>query len=425
MTDLIADSEAPRHAALNEIRGCEVCGGERLESVLDLGQHPMCDDLVPIGDSRICREYPIEILFCDACRTAHQRFQVPKQDLFPSTYHYRSRFTADVLAGMQNLVKSCEERVGDLSGREVLDIGCNDGSLLDFFHQRGAATAGIEPTGAVEDAAVKGHRTLRAFLSAGVARALVAAHGQPDIVTFTNVFAHIENLSEVLGALKILMGPRTLLVIENHYLGAVLAGNQFDTFYHEHPRTYSCTSFAFVARSLGIEVLDVEFPSRYGGNIRVFLGSPFLAGSDRRSQGDILEGEKQLRQRFDLLNWNIARWRSTKRQALDDLIRRHDSLPAKAFPGRAAILIKLLGIDERHISAIYEKPGSMKIGHYAPGTRIPIRSDDELLALRDKSLPILNLAWHIAHEIREYLARRGYAGPVVDILGAEDFATAG
>jgi len=68
--------------APHEISTCEVCGNERLVSVLDLGLHPMCDDLVPVGDSRSCVEYPIEILFCDQCITAHQRFQVPKRIYF-------------------------------------------------------------------------------------------------------------------------------------------------------------------------------------------------------------------------------------------------------------------------------------------------------------------------------------------------------
>ena len=76
----------------NEINSCEVCRNTDLNSVLDLGLHPMCDDLVQIDDSRICNEYPIEILFCKNCTTAHQRFQVPKEELFPNSYHYRSRF---------------------------------------------------------------------------------------------------------------------------------------------------------------------------------------------------------------------------------------------------------------------------------------------------------------------------------------------
>ena len=91
------------NSGLTEISSCEVCGNTHLEPAINLGPHPMCDDLVTMGDTRVCREYPIEILFCGVCRTAHQRFQVPKHELFPGDYHYRSRFTADVLRGMEQL----------------------------------------------------------------------------------------------------------------------------------------------------------------------------------------------------------------------------------------------------------------------------------------------------------------------------------
>src|SRR3990167_10442324 len=137
---------------INEINQCEVCGNRALQPVLNLGHHPMCDDLIPVGETRVCREYPIDVLFCTECTTAHQRFQVPKQVLFPATYHYRSRFTADVLNGMSNLVIGCEQRFGDLSGKKIVDIGCNDGSLLGIFREKGGVTIGIEPTGAADEA---------------------------------------------------------------------------------------------------------------------------------------------------------------------------------------------------------------------------------------------------------------------------------
>lgn len=410
-------------SAVREIRGCEVCGHQTLEAVLDLGMHPMCDDLVRIDEARSCAEYPIEILFCSRCVTAHQRFQVPKETLFSRSYHYRSRFTADVLNGMTALVASCQQALATLAGATVVDIGCNDGSLLGKFRDAGAgATIGVEPTDACDDARQAGHVTFNEFLSEEVARVIVSRYGAPRIVTMTNVFAHIEHLSGVLAALKVLMGPETVVVIENHYLGAVLERNQFDTFYHEHPRTYSYTSFLHIARSLGVQVQRVELPSRYGGNIRVFLGHLPLADAGAVDLAELGAREAGYHADFARLRAEVGIWRENKLRQLAALVGANGPLRAKAFPGRAAILIKLLGLDESTIAAVYEKPGSLKIGHFVPGTRIPIKSDDELLALGDLTRPILNLAWHIPHEIRAYLSAHGYSGEVVDVVSAGDFA---
>ncbi len=405
-----------------EIDHCEVCSNCNLVSVLDLGLHPMCDDLVSINDSRISPEFPIEILFCKECLTAHQRYQVPKQELFPESYHYRSRFTADVLNGMAGLVDSCIKKFGSLSGKKILDIGCNDGSLLDIFREKGAVTIGIEPTGACKDAEKKGHSIFSSYLSVNVANEIVAHHGNPDFITFTNVFAHIENLNEVLDSLKALMAPQTVIIIENHYLGSVLDGNQFDTFYHEHPRTYSYNSFVKMAESLGLSVLSVEFPSRYGGNIRVIMGDTNISSVDSDIDLTTLANrESRFFDDFRVMNENIQRWQESKKAELKSYVERYGSLRAKAFPGRAAILIKILELDSSSISAVYEKPGSLKIGNYLPGTRIPIKSDDELFVEEHGNKPLLNLAWHIPNEIRSYLTEHNFTGEVIDILKIEDF----
>jgi len=407
---------------MNEITSCEVCGNSNLFSVLNLGSHPMCDDLVKVDENRICKEYPIEILFCKKCLTGHQRYQVPKNELFPSSYHYRSRFTADVIKGMKGLVEATLIRYEKAENIKVLDIGCNDGSLLDFFKNSGAITIGIEPTDAYKDAKEKGHTTYNNFLSNEIAEIILKEHGSPDIITFTNVFAHIENLSEVLSSLKILMNNDTMIVIENHYLGAVLERSQFDTFYHEHPRTYSYTSFLHMAKSLELEVLDVDFPSRYGGNIRVFLGNKALSkNSDVGDKELLIEKESCFFDEFQTLNSNINSWVTNKTIIINSLIKKHGAIKAKAFPGRAAILVKMLKLDKNHISGVYEKPGSLKIGHYLPGTRIPIYSDDDLFLLDDSVLPIINLAWHISKEINEYMTSIGYKGSIVDILSKDDF----
>jgi hypothetical protein len=407
---------------LNEIHSCEVCGNQQLEPVLNLGNHPLCDDLVPVGDARVCLEYPIEILFCSRCVTGHQRFQVPRQELFPKSYHYRSRFTADVLNGMSALVDRCENRLVSLHGKWVLDVGCNDGSLLDFFQKKGANTVGIEPTDAYSDALGRGHHVLNGFFSEESAREIRTRYGCPDIITFTNVFAHIENLPGLIAALKILISPLTMIVIENHYLGSVLDRIQFDTFYHEHPRTYSLTSFKYIAHSLGIELAGVEFPSRYGGNIRVFMGGPSLSGDATTTDlKAVLKKEMQYGERLHEMQSQVEKWRKSTATKIAELVSHHGKLSAKAFPGRAAILVKLLDLDVNTVEAVYEKPGSMKLGHYVPGTRIPIRADTDLWNLPEKPSVVINLAWHISAEIRAYLLEHGYAGEVVDILDPSIF----
>jgi len=90
-------------------------------------------------------------------------------------------------------------------------------------------------------------------------------------------------------------------------------------------------------------------------------------------------------------------------------------LPAKAFPGRAAILVKLLDLDSTKILTVYEKPGSPKIGHYVPGTKIPISSDEEVVFAKLK-VPIINLAWHISTEIHQYLHSVGLQTEIIEIL---------
>jgi len=400
---------------LKQIKHCELCGHKNLQEVLNIGNHPLCDDLIPISSNRQCTSYPITILLCQNCLTAHQKFQIRKEILFPLNYHYRARFTKDVLNGMENLVNDCEKFLHTLQNVKVLDVGCNDGSLLNFFKKKGSFTVGIEPTKASMDASEAGHKIYNEFFDARLAEKVFKQESLFDVVVFTNVFAHIDDLKNLLLNIKKVLKKDGLLIIENHYLGSVLKGNQFDTFYHEHPRTYSALSFIHIAKILGLKLTDFKFTSRYGGNIRVFISNKENYNKDFLDK--TIKNEKETFECLFLkMNKFINTWKTEINSKLKNIIKKNGPLVAKAFPGRAAILIHLLGYDQRDISVVYEKPNSLKIDHFVPGTRIPIKSEKELFEKKEKHTHLLNLAWHIPDEIDSYMKENKFEGKIINIL---------
>ena len=150
-----------------------------------------------------------------------------------------------------------------------------------------------------------------------------------------------------------------------------------------------------------------EFVSRYGGNIRVFIS--------KNDEAKIYKKEEAFEIKFKNMNLFISKWKKEKLEELKFYFDKYGALYAKAFPGRAAILIKLLGLTEKQISAVYEIKGSIKTGFYVPGTRIPILPESELYKKRDH-IPIINLAWHIPNAVRENLKNNKYSGKVIDII---------
>lgn len=390
---------------------CDVCGG-KLHEALRLGSFPQWNDLVPIGDDRECARFPIDIWYCDRCCTAHQHFQIPKRELYTPNYAYRSR-EAFAEAGMRDLVAQCRAHYGPLAGRSVLDVGCNDGTLLDIFAEQGCETYGIEPTDAAHDAIAKGHTVQQGFFEPGCTGLTY------DIVTFTNVFAHIEDMNSLCLAVKEVCHSGTLLVIENHYLGSVLDKCQFDTFYHEHLRTYSATSFLQIATKLGMYVTGIQYPERYGGNVRVFMRdaidgqSTVVVDPPVREVffGGLLQGMED----------RITKWKHRKREQILAFHDIQDGVPMIAMPARSPLLVGMLEFDNNEISAVYQLDGSPKIGHYVPGTRIPIVSDSTLVAQEQGKIAV-NLAWHIRPAVDRHMVQLGFNGKLVDIISPGDFS---
>ena len=400
----------------NTVKRCQICLNKKMKLVLDLGNQPICDDL---KKNKIGKKYKTNILFCDKCVTAYQKYSIKNKLLFPKNYHYRARNTKDVVEGMKDFASSVLKKVKKRGKIKVLDIGCNDGTLLNFFKKKGCKTYGIEPTDAYKDALNKGHKIFNCYFDYKNSKKIKKHIKNIDIITFTNVFAHIDNLDELLKSLKNILHEDTIVVIENHYLGDIIDQTQFDTFYHEHPRTYSLNSFLGISKKIQLKIVDVKFVKRYNGNIRVFLKKE---KKNNEKVMRIIKNEQKLKKSIYKFQKKLNTWKINKKKEIDKIVKQYGPIPAKAFPGRAAIPINLLGLNKNSISAVYEKNISLKLGYLVPGTNIPILSDKLLLNVLKNKKIVVNFAWHIKKEISNYMKNKlKFRGKILDIISQKDF----
>mgnify|MGYP001165140275 FL=1 len=401
------------------INRCQICNGY-LKNFLDLGKQPLCDDLTVKPNSS--NFYKLKVSYCDKCLTAYQKYNIQKKILFPKNYHYRSSNTNDVVEGMRDLVKSSKKYLKNLKSKNVLDIGCNDGTLLSLFKKEGCNTFGVEPTRAAIEAKKKGHVIFKDYFDKTSSKNIRKIIGNIDIITFTNVFAHIEDLEDLLFSLKNISDKNTLIIIENHYLGEVIKKTQFDTFYHEHPRTYSLKSFVNISKKININLIDFKFVKRYNGNIRVYLKSSGKIYKSKKKLNQSLRLEKLEINKIKTFQKKVNKWKLNKKKQIEKITEKFGPLPAKAFPGRASISINLLRLNSQHISKVYEKNSSLKVNKFIPGTDIKILKEKYFKVKQHDKGILINLAWHISDEIRNYLKRKmKFKGKIIDIISNSDF----
>jgi SAM-dependent methyltransferase len=397
---------------------CDVCKKKLQGTTVSLGKQPLCDDLRKSLSTKILT-FRIDLKLCGNCLTVNQLHSVNQKKLFPADYKYRSGLTEDVKIGLKDLALTADKMILSKK-KKILDVGCNDGTLLNFFKNIGYNTIGIEPTNAFKDANKK-HFIYNEYLNEVLAKKIKNKYKKIDIITFTNVFAHIPNFQELIKSVKILMSITECLVIENHYLGSILNKNQFDTFYQEHPRTYSLSSFIAIASLLKLKINKVDFPRRYGGNIRVFMSKKKT--SIYKQLLYLSKNEKNnFHKKFHNLKNIIKIWTKNKKNILKKYKLQNYKIYGKAFPGRASILINLLKLNKNYIECIFEKDNSKKNYHYAPGTNIPILPDKTIAQKinKNKKYIIINFAWHIKKEIKNYLSRYNLKN-IIHIVQKSDF----
>jgi hypothetical protein len=395
------------------VERCQVCGSTDLDPVFFVGYLPPVNGMPLVGEApREQPAYPAQVLSCRRCKLAQLGLIVDPEILFPPSYPYTSGTTKILRENFAELYAEVSRLYPLAASDLAVDIGSNDGTLLSNFHKAGHRVFGIEPTNAGKLANERGIRTLISFFNRAAVEHVVKDQGRANVVTATNVFAHIEDVGSVMEGVRHLLDDDGVFISESHYWLSLLETLQYDTIYHEHLRYYSLTSLKYLLEAHGMEVIRAKRIPTHGGSIRVYAAGKGKRPVDESVPRILATEEAELGpERLARFRSGVVRSKLALYALLKDIVAAGDHVYGVGAPSRASTLINYVGLDEGILDCVVEISGSYKIGKYIPGTLIPVV--DEVRLLKDQPRYAMLLSWHIADELIPKLTAAGFRGDYI------------
>ncbi|MEO5373428.1 MAG: class I SAM-dependent methyltransferase [Alphaproteobacteria bacterium] len=381
---------------------CRLCGGTGLDLVLKLEPTPPANAFVGRDALGIEQQrFPLDVFLCRACGHVQLRDVVDPALLFEN-YVYVSG-TSPVF------VRHFEDYAGDILGRyplpsgaPVVDIGSNDGTLLRIFQDRGCRVLGVDPAREIAyQASVSGIDTLPRFFSAALAReTIVEQRGYAVLVTANNVFAHADDLADIVEGVRILLTPGGLFVFEVSYLVDVFEKTLFDTIYHEHVAYHTVKPLVRFLDAHGLELIEAIRVDSHGGSLRGVAqvkGGPWPV---RPSVAEAVANEERLGlDRPETFAAFAARIDSRKAELgglLAGIKASGGTIAGFGAPAKATTLLYHFGIGPDVIDFIVDD-SPLKQGLHSPGMHIPVLPSQAIYDRRPSHVVVL--AWNFADPI--------------------------
>ncbi len=392
-----------------KIEKCQICGSNNLSPVIDLGSQPLANSLIKSTDkdNEVVR-YPINVVKCDDCTLLQLDYIVDQKKVYHLDYPYLPGITKTVDNEQKELSDFLFKKLNLKNKDSVVDIGSNDGSLLKHFKAKGLKTIGVEPTNIAKIANKNGIKTIQSFFNEKTAEDIISENGKVKLVTSTNVFAHMSTLGDVMDGIVKILDDDGYFCFENHYIMEILQKVQYDTFYHEHLRTYSLISLNKLFVKYNLNLFHAQIVSRYGGSIRCIVSKKKINKTESLNSLLQIENEaliKNNNKTYDNFNDQVLKSKNDLKNILYKIISDNKIIIGKSCPARAVVLLNYCGLDNTFLKYVAEQPTSLKLDYYIPGTSLKIVSDDVLM--EEEPDYILLLAWHLSNPIIDKWKKRG------------------
>lgn len=396
---------------------CQICGHDKLETVLSLGYMPPVNQMVPIGQvQRQQPWFPTNLLHCPHCELVQLGLAVDPVIIFPPEYPYTSGMTRILRDNFAELYAESSKMLDLANDDLIVDVGSNDGTLISNFQRGGHRILGIEPTDVSRIANERGINTIQRYFSKDVGREVRNTHGLAKVVTAANCFAHIEDVHAIVEGITEMLAPDGVFISESHYLIGLLDDLQYDTVYHEHLRYYSVGSLAHLLEMHGLEVFHARKIPTHGGSIRVYAARKGTR-TIQPSVKQMLDAEPRgaaMRKRLADFRHDVMLSKLRLHALIRDIKEGGGRICGISAPSRASTMINYVGLDSAIIDYVCEIEGSLKIGKCMPGTLIPVVEESQMFA--DQPDCAIIFSWHIASELAPKLRAKGFKGKLVTPL---------
>jgi hypothetical protein len=380
---------------------CRSCGSGSGILILDLGSHPLANNLLT-NSSQVEHEpkFPLELFVCQDCRLIQIGSIVPPVNLF-SEYVYFSSFSDTMLDHSRRAATEYIQQWDLKRGNPlVVEVASNDGYMLKNFVREGIRCLGVEPAVNIAEVAIAaGVPTLEAFFGHSTAQQIVEQHGRADLVMGSNVFAHAPEINDFVAGLAVLISDQGRIALEFPYAMDFLAKNEFDTIYHEHVFYFSLTALLPVFRRHGLEIIDVQRIPIHGGSIRL-IACHQAAHTVQDTVQEFLDQETEvgvLTDEFYLaFSSRVEKVKKSLCETLNRLNQEGKRIAAYGASAKGSTLLNSLEAPASHIEFIVDR-SSYKHGKLSPGMHLPIYPPERLLT--NPPDYVLLLTWNFKEEI--------------------------
>jgi methylation protein EvaC len=377
---------------------CLISGAE-VEEFISFGKMAIANGF--LTPEQVPREhfFELKVGFCPESKMVQLTELVDEKMMFHENYAF---FSSTSVRMAQHFKEFADFVKGKYLGADpfVVEIGSNDGIMLQNFAKAGVRHLGIEPSANVAQVArEKGINTISKFFNEDVAREIIAEHGHADAFMAANVMCHIPYMNSVFAGIKLLLKPKGVLTFEDPYLGDIIQKTSYDQIYDEHAFYFSVQSVSYVAARHGLEIIDVQPQHTHGGSMRYILShigahpiSPAVE-AQRRKEDELGLGKIETYHRFKR---NVEKSRDDLMAVLRDLKKQGKRVVGYGATSKSTTVTCYCGITPDLVEFITDTT-PIKQNKLSPGAHIPVRNYQAFLDANPSHT--LLFAWNHGEEI--------------------------